>query len=177
LPPRRVYWDSCTFLGLIKEEPERVSDCLVVWRECEENRTLIVTSFFTFTEVIKVKCGAPAQAISDEDDQRIEQMLRQAWIQPAVLDRAIAIAARRAMRQYPQCKKPSDAIHLATACALNVEEMHTFDGSDLLNLDGKVMRADRQLLTICKPRKAPDPPESPTGPEVGQTADWLNNGG
>jgi len=146
-----------------------------VWKEGEDNRTLIFTSFFTFTEVIKVKCGAPAQALDDEGDQRIEQLLSQAWIQPAVLDRAIAVAARRAMRLYPQCKKPSDAIHLATACALNVDEMHTFDGSDLLKLDGKVMRADRQMLTICKPRKAPEPPEPSPAPNSNQT-DWLSNG-
>jgi len=61
------------------------------------------------------------------------------------------------MRAYPECKKPSDGIHLATAMALSVDEMHTFDRSDLLKLNGKVLRADGKPLTICVPKAKPNP--------------------
>ena len=77
------------------------------------------------------------------------------------MDERIGIAARRLMRYHAACKKPSDGVHLATALALNVDEMHTFDGSDLLSLDGKVDRADGKPLKICIPTPAPAPPKPP----------------
>ena len=43
---------------------------------------------------------------------------------------------------------------------LNVDEMHTFNGSDLLGLDGKVMKADGKPLKICPPKPAPKPPKA-----------------
>jgi hypothetical protein len=64
------------------------------------------------------------------------------------------------MRHHPQCKKPSDGVHLATALALIVDEMHTYDGSDLLGLDGKVNRADDKPLKICTPKPTPKPPQA-----------------
>jgi hypothetical protein len=42
--------------------------------------------------------------------------------------------------------------------------MHTFDMSDLLGLDGKVLREDRMLLKICVPYGMP---------VVGGQADWV----
>jgi len=73
------------------------------------------------------------------------------------------------MREHPECKKPSDAIHLATALALNVDEMHTYDQTDLLDLSERVMRADGIPLKICNayalPRPAPVPvPSSGVSP-------------
>ena len=41
------------------------------------------------------------------------------------------------MRKHAACKKPSDAVHLASALLMNVDEMHTYDGSDLLILNEK----------------------------------------
>jgi len=61
------------------------------------------------------------------------------------------------MRRHPECKKPSDGLHLATALALSVDEMHTFDSSDLLKLNGKMNCANGKPLKICRP-SAPPPP-------------------
>jgi predicted nucleic acid-binding protein len=126
----------------------------VVWNEAERGLTSIYTSFFTFTEVYKARCEGPAKPLSDEQDGRILQLLKQPWILPAVVDELIATAARTLMRTHTQCKKPADAIHLATAISLKVDEMHTFDGSDLLGLDGRVLRADTVPLKICTPYAA-----------------------
>jgi hypothetical protein len=65
------------------------------------------------------------------------------------------------MRGYPECKKPSDGVHLATALALNVEEMHTYDNSDLLKLSGRVNCANQKPLKICRPLPMPKEPSSP----------------
>jgi predicted nucleic acid-binding protein len=153
-----VYWDSCTFLGLINQEPGKANACTAVWKEAEGGDVIIYTSFFTFAEVFKVKCEEGGKPLSEEGDKRIEQLLRQSWIRPIVVDERIGVAARRLMRLHPQCKKPTDGIHIASALALSVDEMHTYDGSDLLNLDGKVNRADGEPLTICKPTPMPPKP-------------------
>lgn len=142
-------------MGLINQEPGKANHCTAIWNEAQNGDTLIYTSFFTFAEVFKAKCEGQAKPLSDADDKKIEQLLRQKWIRPILVDEKIGIAARRAMRFHKECKKPSDAIHLVTACALNVDEMNTFDGSDLLKLDGKVNRADKKPLKICIPRPAP----------------------
>ena len=99
--------------------------------------------------------------MSEDEDKTIEQLLRQKWIRPIVVDERISLATRRLMRHYSECKKPADGIHLATALALNVDEMHTFDGSDLLKLDGKTLRADGKPLKICVPKAMPIPPAAP----------------
>jgi predicted nucleic acid-binding protein len=160
---KRVYWDSCTFLGLINQELGKLNDSAAVWNEAEEGDVIIYTSFFTFAEVFKVKCEDGAKPLSEEGDQKIEQLLRQKWVRPVVVDERIGIAARRLMRHHPQCKKPTDGIHLATALALSVDEMHTYDGSDLLGLNGKINRPNGTPLTICTPKPTPKPPKEDPG--------------
>jgi len=65
------------------------------------------------------------------------------------------------MRRHPECKKPSDAVHLATALALSVDEMQTYDTSDLLKLDGKIKCANGKPLKICRPSVPPPPRPEP----------------
>jgi predicted nucleic acid-binding protein len=158
---KRVYWDSCTFIGLINQEPGRANDCTAVWKTAGKGAVTIYTSFFTFAEVFKVKCDSPAKPLSEENDKKIEQVLRQKWVKPIVVDERIAVAARRLMRRHTECKKPSDGLHLATALALSVDEMHTFDSSDLLKLDGKIHCANGKPLKICRPSIPPPPTPEP----------------
>lgn len=87
----------------------------------------------------------------------IEDLLQQSFIQGVLVDEAIGINARRMMRRYEECKKPTDAIHLASALRLSVDEMHTYDGSDLLGLDGKILCANGRYLSICRTRPIPAP--------------------
>ncbi len=139
-----------------------MNDSAAVWKDAERGEVSIYTSFFAFAEVFKVKCVDPGKPLTEENDKAIEQIFRQPWIKPVVVDERIGVAARRLMRHHPTCKKPADAIHLATALALNVDEMHTFDGSDLLGLDGKVNRADGKPLKICRPKSVPKAPKEPS---------------
>lgn len=159
---RRVYWDACAFLGLINKEVDKHPDCMAVWREAERKKTVIFTSFFTWAEVYKAKCEGQAKPLSEEGDKEIEVVLSQPFIEAVVVDEGIGLSARRLMRHHQECKKPTDAVHLATALRLSVDEMHTYDGSDLLKLNSRVMCADGRLLKICVP--APAPPEEPELP-------------
>ena len=149
--PRRLYWDSCDLLGLINPDDAKHPDCRAVWEEAQRGDAILFTSFFAFAEVFKAKCEGLAKPLAEAQDKIIEALLRQRWGQPVVVDERIGTAARRLMRQHPECKKPSDAIHLATALALNVDEMHTYDRSDLLRLSEKLNRADGLPLKICTP--------------------------
>lgn len=143
-----------------------MNNCRAVWSEAEKGDVLIYTSFFTFAEVFKAKCEGTAKPLAEEQDQNIEKLLRQKFIRPVVVDERIGVTARRLMRHHPECKKPSDGVHLATALVLNVDEMHTYDGSDLLRLSGLVHKANGQALRICPPSPSqaplPSPPKAQT---------------
>jgi predicted nucleic acid-binding protein len=161
LPARRVYWDACAFIGLLNQEPGKVNVCSEVWREAERGETIICTSFLSFAEVFRMKCEGQVKPLAQANDEKVENLLRQKWIVSAVIDERIAVAARRLMRSYAECRKPTDGIHLATALAMSVDQMHTYDGADLLGLDGKIHRADGKPLTICTPRLIERAPPEP----------------
>ena len=148
---RRVYWDACTFLGLINSEAGKHADCLAVWAEVQKGETQILTSFFTFAEVFKAKCEGQAKPLDEAGDDLVAKFFASENILPITVDRRTGELARRLMRRHSQCGKPSDAIHLATAILMNVEEMHTYDGSDLLKLNKLVARQDGEMLVICPP--------------------------
>jgi predicted nucleic acid-binding protein len=154
---RRLYWDSSDFLGLINPEEAKHDDCRAVWEQARRGEAILFTSFWTFAEVFKARCEGPAESLAEAQDKNIEALLRQPWVQPVVVDERIGTASRRLMRQHADCKNPSDAVHLATALALNVDEMHTYGKSDLIGLSGKVLRADGVPLKICAPY-VPEPP-------------------
>ena len=59
--------------------------------------------------------------------------------------------ARRLLRKHPGLGKPQDAIHVASCLVANLDELHTFDGSDLLKFNDKLQRSDNIKLKICKP--------------------------
>lgn len=158
---RRVYWDACVFIGLLNQEPGKVNDCSAVWAEAKKGSTLIYTSFLTFAEVFKAKCEDQAKPLSEDEDKRIEALLGQKWIRPVIVDERTGVSARRMMRHHTECKKPNDGVHLATAAILNVDEMHTYDGADLLKLDGKVLMSNGKPLKICRAAPIPSPPAAP----------------
>ena len=170
MPARRVYWDSCVFIGLLTRDPIRIDACEAVWAEAERGETIIFTSTFSFAEVFKVKCDDVVKPLAETNDKRIEELLSQKWVRRAVLDERIGTLSRKLLRRHTECKKPTDGVHLATAIQLSVDEMHTFDGSDLLKLNGKVLRADGAPLVICKPSpmppSPPPPPKAPTLPQL-----------
>ena len=158
---RRVYWDSCCFLGLLNPSEEKHADCMAVWKEAIDRKTIIVASFWTFAEVFKAKCEGAAKPLDDDGDKKIEALLQQRWVESVLVDERVGTLARRLMRVHPECKKPTDAVHLASALIVNPDEMHTYDGSDLLVLDGKILTTGGRALVICKCRPTP-PPATPS---------------
>ena len=153
----RYYWDACCWIGLINQEPTRIVSLRYVNERAQKGEVQIWTSAFTLAEVFKRKCSDGQVGIKEDDDIAFEDYLEQDYIERVQVDVDVGTAARRLLRKYPSIKKPQDAIHVATALLYNIDELHTFDGSDLLPLDGLLPMANGSKLKICKPPLPPDP--------------------
>lgn len=146
---KNVYWDSCAWLGLINEDEEKAQALEVVWAMAEAGKVKIWTSALSVAEVYRVKCEGEWDAISPENDERINDMFDQDWVNVVQVDLEVAQLAKQLLRTHEKLKKPSDAIHLASAVMWNVDQLHTYDKDDLLELP--VQRRDGGALAVCKP--------------------------
>lgn len=157
--PRTVYWDACVWIGHIQQEPDKFPSTQFVMGEAKAGRIQIVTSAFALAEVIKRKCDGESKGLPQTEDDAFAELLKQEYITVVSADWDAGLKARDLYRQFRDkgLKKPQDALHLATAVIENVDEMHTFDGDDLLKLNGLVTRSDGQSLTICWPPEPPKP--------------------
>ena len=111
----------------------------------------IWTSTFTLAEVFKKQCEGRGVSLPESQDVAFEKYIAQNFLVLVQVDFEIGVEARRLLRKYPELKKPPDAVHLASALANNVDEMHTFDAENLIPLSGKIARSDGEPLTICLP--------------------------
>lgn len=155
----RYYWDTCGWLGLLNGEEAKLTVLKHLWGLAQKGQCEIWTSTYTYIELVygHVPHGQPYNA--PEDDQRIFDMLEQPFVKRVQLDQEIAKVARRLRREHNSVlKKRADAIHLASAAHYNVTELHTWDGSDLLPLNGIALRRDGSLLPIRKPGIGDDTP-------------------
>jgi len=148
---KKIYWDSCVWISLINQEPGKVGRCQNVINEAQKGEAQIWTSSLTLAEVFKKKCDGANVSIAEAQDADFENYIEQEFLVEVQLDHDIGVLARRLLRAHPELKKPADAIHLASAALNNVDELHTFDGENLLVLNGKIVRRDGKLLVICVP--------------------------
>lgn len=144
----RVYWDACAWLGLLNEEADKSQDLESVWNGASHGKVEIWTSAFCIAEVYKVKCEGDWASVTPENDAKINNLFDQDWVKVAQLDSEIAKLAKQLLRSHEKLKKPSDAVHLATAIYWDVDQLHTYDGSDLLGLTVQI--ASGKELAICK---------------------------
>ncbi len=133
---RYRYWDSCTFLGLLKGEADKIDECRNAMRAAEKGDIKIVTSAFTLTEVLKLKGAEP---IPPSDAEKVRGFFANEYIVVHDVDRAIAEKAQELV--WFHNVKPKDAVHLATALTtgpvVGIEQFDTFDGP-LIGLSGKL---------------------------------------
>ena len=146
---KKVYWDACAWLGLLNGEAEKAQELKVVWEKAEHGEVEIWTSAFCIAEVDKVKCEGEKTGLSPEHDDKINDLFNQDWVYIVQVDLAIARLAKSLLRSQAKLGKPSDGIHLATAIYWNVDQLHTWDASDLLGI--VCNRADGEPLEFCKP--------------------------
>ena len=127
--PKRVYWDSCSWIALIQNEKiiesgviveNRGALCRAVISQATEGDVEIFASAFTLVEVNKGK-----------------DFFENDYIVVVSLDRRVGELGRDLVQRGYSKLKPPDASHFAAAAVACVEEMHTFDDR-LLALDGKI---------------------------------------
>lgn len=164
-----VYWDSCVWIGHIAQEADKYPATKHIVRLAQKGERQIMTSTIALAEVVKMKCGGEWVAMAALEDDPFAALLAQDWVTTVIADWDVGVRARDLFRLHMAdgLKKPQDALHLAVAVLENVAEMHTFDNSDLLRLNGKVRRADGTVLTICTP-PAPDISEGETDDLFGE---------
>lgn len=152
--PKKIYWDSCSWIALISNEriykngvltENRGADCRDVVRSAVKGEIELYTSALGIIEVNKgspVAGGVPADKIKDffEND----------YILIVSVNRQVGELGRELMQRGYSKLKPADASHIAAAAVAGVDEMHTYDDK-LLDLTGKVAKADGTMLRICKP--------------------------
>ena len=146
---KKVYWDACAWLGLLNGEDDKARELEVVWEKAKHGEVEIWTSAFCIAEVYKVKCENGKTSLSPDDDEKINNLFDQDFVFITQVDLEVARLAKTLLRSHGKLSKPSDGIHLATAVQWNVDQLHTWDQSDLLGI--KCDRADGVPLEICKP--------------------------
>lgn len=146
---KKVYWDACAWLGLLNGEDDKAKELEVVWEKAKHGEVEIWTSAFCIAEVYKVKCENGKTGLSPDNDDKIDNLFDQDFVYIVQVDTDIARRAKSLLRNHDKLGKPSDGIHLATAIQWNVDQLHTWDKSDLLGI--KCDRADGVPLEICKP--------------------------
>ncbi len=159
----KFYWDACIWIELITQSnDDRVERCRHVIDLAEHGKAELWTSAFTLAEVWKKKCDTDAVGIQEQKDRTFEDFIESEWVKKINVDVDVGNTARRLLRRNPGLGKPQDAIHVASCLLNNLDELHTFDGRDLLKFDGALPRMDKVKLKICAP---PYPPEPDMFPE------------
>lgn len=153
----RYYWDACSWIALIKRESGRYESLKYIIEQAMKNEVEIWTSAFTLAEVFKKNCGTDQNGLPQSGDRDFEDYILQDFVHLAQVDVDVGTAARRLLRMFPVIRKPQDGIHAATAILNDADELHTFDGCDLLAMDGKLPKRDGSFLKICKPPPRPNP--------------------
>ena len=136
--PKRVYWDACAFIALANAEDERVSHLEALMDAADKGEVEIHTSEISVVEVAFI-----AEEVSDETAKVPEdasERLDAFWTPPSPVRRSEinALVTREARRLIRAAKgsvkklQAADAIHLATAKRLGVEEFHTYEETSRL---------------------------------------------
>ena len=159
--PSRVGWDSCTWIAYIQQEKirdtsgqtvleDRGTMCRQVLEAAERGVIEIIVSALCLVEVLA------RNRTSGVDDQTVRDFFDNDYILLVNLDKQVGDLARRLMLGGYAGLKPPDAVHIATACIANADELHTFDDR-LLALDRQIDKVDGTRLIVRKPA-VPGPP-------------------
>lgn len=163
----KYYWDACIWIELIvQSNAENTDRCKYVVELARTGKAQIWTSVFTLAEVYKRKCYKTNKSIPEEKDDVFDDFIEQEFVRKIQVDLDVARVARRLLRTYKKLRKPQDAVHVASCLLYNIDAMHTFDGNDLLHLDGLLPLKDKSgHLKICIPplrtQPSPEPPKDP----------------
>jgi hypothetical protein len=155
--PKNVYWDACAWLGLVNGEPGRQQQLEVVYGQARQGLVVIWTSTLSIVEAnrLDTEVGKP-KPIPPDSIKVLDDLLFQPFVNLIPVDTDVARRARKLIRETPGLSKKPDAIHLASALKWNVPVLHSYDGNDLLHLNGQFQCDDGTALAICEPQDPSD---------------------
>lgn len=174
-----IYFDACIYLAVLRNEVSTYGEGRIraierIWKRSEAGGIVVVTSAITITEVLDHKLP------SKKDEKRFHQAVRQNVHQVEDVTGPIAVRASQYRDYYEKnpvkqpASKPAvtrkflttpDAIHLATATILGVNQFWTFDGVAGSKKDKSIgllwlgNKAATDELIITQPEN--DPPPAP----------------
>ncbi len=125
------YWDACLFLSYIEGARDRTADLRELLEQAHAGKRRIATSVLSMTEVAFAKEEKDSRTLSPEVEHGIDAL----WVpgspvKMVELHPSLAREARGLIRQAltnGQNLRPPDAIHLASALELDVDEFLTYD--------------------------------------------------
>ena len=145
---------------MINQEKGRFDRLNYIISQAQSGAVEIWTSNFTLAEVYKRPLGGGIiKELPPDQDSKFEGFIQQDFVTKTQVDWDVGTLARTLLRKYPTIAKPQDGIHVATALINNLDELHTFDQKNLLDLTGIIRRRDGQMLKICPPPEPPKPAE------------------
>lgn len=150
---KRIYWDADVYISYLGNTPGRIETVSGILKQAQDNDQPVYTSAFTRVEVAFVE-GERDDGLLKEDAERLLDNL---W-EDRKITRIIEISswierkARELMRAGMQMGvrrlKPADAIHLASAEFVKVDELHTYNMRDFQPYE------DLVYPRICEPNIA-----------------------
>jgi len=129
---QRPYWDSSAFISRIQRTAGRIEVLEHITGRAEEGEVEIVTSAFTLCEVAK----GDESVLPEDQEKMIVNFFENPYILIQQVDAFVAARTRDIVRGFGL--KPADALHVASALAASVSEMHTYDATHLLPRDGQI---------------------------------------
>lgn len=151
--PVKIYWDTCAWLALINEEAGRKPDVDAVYSQARAGRVELWTSNMSIVEANRLEAEMQqAKPIPPDSLAILDGLFFQPFVKLVPVDTDIAKRARKLIRETPRLRVKADAIHLASAMRWSIPVLHTYDGSDLTHLDGKIICEDGTRMTICYPK-------------------------
>jgi predicted nucleic acid-binding protein len=140
--PRRIYWDACIFLSFVNGEKGRSEVIQQLLDEAAAGEFELVTSTVSIVEVAFGKAEQDDAAPDPDVLAAIEAFwAADAPVKLVEFHRLIALDARDLVRDARLSRDerltPLDAVHLASAIRLEVEDFHTYDGP-LLRFKGAI---------------------------------------
>jgi predicted nucleic acid-binding protein len=132
--PHHVYWDSCVFLSIFNNHPDRHPTLRIILDEVRASRgsLKIYTSVLSLTEVAFITQEQEQRQLGETTIATMDGLMGdQTLIQLIEVNRYIAILARSYIRTAMidrRSLKPPDAIHLASAVYAKVGQFQTYDG-------------------------------------------------
>lgn len=137
----RIYFDACVFLAYVSDEAGRAPVIELIFEQSEAGKLDIVTSTASIAEVTHVLGEQEADKLDPDIEGKLDDMFNDAkTVVLAEFSSLVARDARTLIRESlvsaVNTLKPMDAIHLATAQRLRVQEFCTYD-KKLLRHNGR----------------------------------------